>query len=86
VTSPTPPSEHSPDSEPGPGGQPPELVSQRVRTAIALTITAVWAVGIVADGLSDKFQLSPLVHAAMLGLAASIFGSNFVKGMRGGGS
>lgn len=61
----------------------PELVSQRVRTIIALIITAVWAVGIVADGLSTKFELSPFVHATMLGLAASLFGSNFVKGMKG---
>jgi hypothetical protein len=47
-----------------------------------LTITAVWALGIVADALIDKFTLSPWVYVTMLGTASASFGANFVKAVR----
>lgn len=73
----------SPPAQSGSSFDPPDLiVSQRVRNGIAIVITTVWAIGIVADALSKAFELSPFVYATMMGLAASIFGSNFVKGMR----
>lgn len=57
-------------------------VSVRVKNAIAVVITAVWAVGIIADAGLKDFSLSPFVYSTMLGLAASIFGSSFVKGFK----
>lgn len=83
-----PSSEEDSDSLPGSSGsisdpQPLDLVSQQIRNAIAVVITAMWAVGIIADALSTAFELSPFVYATMMGLAASIFGANFVKGIKG---
>lgn len=74
----------SPPGSSGSNSDPPshDLVSQQIRNAIAIIITAMWAVGIVADALSTAFELSPFVYATMMGLAASIFGSNFVKGIK----
>lgn len=91
MTSPIHSSEPSSDSSevvpPDPGERylrtEPELVSPRVRNAIAVFITMVWGVGLVADSVSTNFELPTSVHVIMLGLAASIFGSNFVKGIRG---
>jgi hypothetical protein len=57
-------------------------VSVRVKNAVAIVITAVWAGGIIADAALKDFSLSPFVYSTMLGLAASIFGSSFVKGFR----
>jgi hypothetical protein len=76
-------------SEPS-GGEPPEstvhaelfTVSVRVKNAIAVVITAMWAGGIIADAALKDFALSPFVYSTMLGLAASIFGSSFVKGFK----
>lgn len=48
-----------------------------------MAITVVWAAGITADAFLPGFQLSGWVYATMLGLASAIFGSNFVKGIRG---
>lgn len=58
------------------------LVSQRTRNGIAITITAVWAIGIIADAVSAAFELSPYVYMTMIGLATTIFGSNFMKGIK----
>lgn len=57
-------------------------VSPRVRNAIAAVITTIWAAGVIADAGLANFELSVLVHSMMAGLAASIFGSSFVKGIR----
>lgn len=59
-----------------------DSVSPRVRNGIAITITAVWALGMVADVAMSTFSPPTVVHAIMLGLAASVFGSNFIKGIR----
>jgi hypothetical protein len=77
----------SPPGSPGPtspAAEQPDLftVSARVKNAIAIVITACWAGGIVADAALKDFSLSPFVYSTMLGLAASIFGSSFVKGFR----
>lgn len=81
----------SPSEQPGspsvtPETGPPEvppLIPQSVAVVIALAITLVWVVGIVADAVSTQFELNPFVYVTMLGLAGSIFGSNFIKGMKG---
>lgn len=88
----TPPGPDSSASQPASSGRAPPhaggeaapdlTVSARVKNAIAITITACWAGGIVADALVKDFSLSPFVYSTMLGLAASIFGSSFVKGLR----
>lgn len=57
-------------------------VSVRVKNAIAVVITAMWAGGIIADAALKDFSLSPFVYSTMLGLAASIFGSSFIKGFK----
>ncbi len=59
------------------------VVSMRVRNGMAITIVAIWAVGIIADALSADFVLSPFVYLTLIGLASSVFGANFVKGLRG---
>lgn len=92
MPSPTQPSPESADSLPESSGQGPPLVSEpgldlftvsdRVKNAIAVVITATWAIGIVADAAMKDFALSPFVYSTMLGLAASIFGSSFVKGFK----
>jgi hypothetical protein len=63
---------------PGPSG----AISDRTRNVIALTITAVWALGIVADILIEKFALSPWVYATMFSLSGAAFGANFVRSIR----
>lgn len=79
---------HGPDSSdslPEPSSLPAvaaDTVSVRVKNAIAVTITICWAGGIVADAALKDFALSPFVYSTMLGLAASIFGSSFVRGLR----
>ena len=88
----TPPSPEPPASQPGSSGPGPQsapdagldlfTVSARVKNVIAIVITATWAVGIVADAALKDFSLSPFVYSTMLGLAASIFGSSFVKGFK----
>jgi len=57
-------------------------VSPGVRNGIAVAITAVWALGMIADVAMTTFSAPSAVHAIMLGLAASVFGSNFIKGVR----
>lgn len=57
-------------------------VSVKVKNGIAIVITVMWAGGIIADAALADFSLSPFVYSTMLGLAASIFGSSFVKGIR----
>lgn len=84
-----PPSDTAPsDSEP-PVNAPPGIttgdwdsVSPPIRNVIAVVITAVWALGMVADAAMSTFALPSPVHAIMLGLATAVFGSNFVKGLR----
>jgi hypothetical protein len=66
----------------GPAVPDPLTVSVRVKNAVAIVITAVWAGGIIADAALKDFSLSPFVYSTMLGLAASIFGSSFVRGFR----
>lgn len=56
-------------------------VNARVRTAIALIITTVWAGSFVADIVVADYTPSPFLHMIMIGLAAAVFGSNFVKGV-----
>ncbi|HEX8344742.1 MAG TPA: hypothetical protein VF657_08365 [Actinoplanes sp.] len=58
-------------------------ISPRWKNVIAIVITTVWAGGVLADAALIHFELSPYVHALMLCLGASVFGSNFVKGIRG---
>jgi hypothetical protein len=92
MSSPIQPGSESPDSPPesaGVGsaststeGLDPITVSVRVKNMVAIVITAVWAGGIIADAALKDFALSPFVYSTMLGLAASIFGSSFVKGFR----
>jgi hypothetical protein len=76
------PSGPTPPGDGGGSGVDSSTVSTRVKNAIAITITAVWAGGICVDAILADFSLSPFVHSAMLGLATSIFGSSFVKGIR----
>ena len=93
MSSPIQPGSQSPDSplgSAGDGSVPPPpgeaidpiTVSVRVKNMVAIVITAVWAGGIIADAALKDFALSPFVYSTMLGLAASIFGSSFVKGFR----
>lgn len=85
MTSPSPSSEPPSDSRSGSPTPPLDdgvSVSPRVRNGIAITITAVWAVGLIADAAMSTFSQHTLVHTALIGLAASVFGSNFVKGLR----
>lgn len=85
MTSSPPSAQEPPGSLPEPPGLPPDdgvSVSPRVRNGIAIAITAVWALGMVADAAMSTFKLDTLTHATMLGLAAAVFGSNFVKGIR----
>lgn len=82
---PEPPGLAAPPIVPAPAFDSPSdvfTVSIRVKNAIAVTITAVWAIGIIADAGLKDFSLSPFVYSTMLGLAASIFGSSFVKGFK----
>ncbi len=58
------------------------LVSPAIRNGIAIVITAVWASTFIASIFLPMFQPSPFVHMAMLGLAAAVFGSGFVKGIK----
>ncbi len=67
---------------PPPGSDDLVFVSPRIRNGIAIVITSVWAVGILADAVLATFELSPFVYMTMLGLAAAIFGSGFVKGVK----
>jgi len=61
-----------------------DLVSKAVRDRLAYTIMVMWITGIVADVvMGDAFTLSPYVYFTMIGLASSVFGSNFVKDIRG---
>ena len=92
MTSPTPPSEPPSDSlpeQPGnePDGQPTRseldaVVSRRVRSGIAVAITAVWALSFIADVVSKDYEAPIGMYVLMIGLAAAIYGSNFGKGMR----
>ena len=59
------------------------LVSKGTRTGIAITITAVWAIGLLADAYSTKFSLPWQVHTIMFCTAAAIFGGTaFLKGLK----
>ena len=85
MTSPSPSPEPSSGSPSAPSGHPPDdggSVSPRVRNGIAVAITTVWAAGMTADVAMSTFAAPAAIHAIMLGLAASVFGSNFVKGLR----
>lgn len=57
-------------------------ISPRMRNGIALVITTVWAGSFVADVTLASFETSPFIYMTMLGLAAAIFGSGFVKGIK----
>jgi hypothetical protein len=79
------PSSDSPQASPGApvangnGG----AVSPRVRNGIAVTITGVWASTYIASIFIHSFTPSPYLHALMIGLATSIWGSGFVKAAKG---
>lgn len=89
MASPSPSSELQPPGRPGSSasgngngnGNGTGTVNARVRTAIALVITAVWAGSFVADIVVPDYTPSPFLHMIMIGLAAAVFGSNFVKGV-----
>lgn len=84
MTSSTPPSGSprvSPSVPSGNGGTNGTTVNARTRTAIAMVITLVWAASFVADIVVPDYSPSPLIHMAMIGLGAAVFGSNFVKGI-----
>lgn len=85
--SPTPPSEEpsvSPSAtpEPTPDVSPIVGISANMRNGIALVITVVWAGSFVADVVLGDFETSPFIYMTMLGLAAAVFGSGFVKGIK----
>lgn len=62
------------------------IVPQRTRIRIAYTITGIWTVSVLTSiGLSirgDEWQPNPWLMMTMVGLAAAVFGSNFVKGIK----
>ena len=75
-------SDGSQESSMRPYFESPYTVSVRTRNAIASAIAGVWVAAFVADVASESFETSPFIHMAMLGLAAAIFGSGFVKGIK----
>ncbi len=56
-----------------------DVVSPRTRNAVALVITAVWALTLLAPLAFPKFVPSPYASFAMLTMAGAIFGSNFIR-------
>lgn len=42
-----------------------DTTNQKVRTAIAIVVTAVWVVAMIADIFITGYVVSPLVHALM---------------------
>lgn len=71
-------------ADPGPGlvSEPSGVVSVKVRNGVAVAITATWIGGIIADAAIKDFSLSASVYSVMAAMAASIFGSSFVRGAR----
>lgn len=57
-------------------------VSARTRNALAVAIAGVWVAAFVADVALSTFETSAYIHMTMLGLAAAIFGSGFVRGIK----
>lgn len=55
-----------------------------VSVGIAVVITTVWAASFVADILIPKYDVNPLVHLIMMGVAGAAFGHGFFKNGNGG--
>ena len=69
-----------PDSAPRKrGANPSPVISPRVTTAIAVTITVVWACSFVADIFIRDYDPSPFVHALMMAVAGTAFGHRFLR-------
>lgn len=77
-----PPGRSAADKKPPATVDPVAIVDAKTRRVIALVVTGMWAVGIIADAAFTTFELSPFVYLTMLGLASAIFGADFVKGMK----
>lgn len=63
----------------GNGSRLQEIVSSRTRNIVALVVTTVWALTLVAPLFIKGFVPSPYASFAMLGMAGAIFGSNFMR-------
>lgn len=60
------------------------ILSSRVATIIALTVTAVWAASFIADFMVKDYDPNPLVHFIMMGVAGAVFGHGFLKNGKNG--
>lgn len=55
------------------------VFDKRIVNAIAILVSAVWAVSFIADIVLDSYSPSPFVHLAMMTVVGAAVGHGFVR-------